>query len=250
MRSLLTRMTIELDAAGVDRECFRIVVLLLCVALTGIVSACGPATVPCGTFVFTGAPHSNCGIDMSLDFTFDPAACKAPATTATTIAYIQIVRIIDGDTGDYLAPNSEQQDRIVTGRSTASMNGWAVDRLATRDRGDYGVGDDGTFAGTLTTGSSTSVATLRDKPSGWPNNSWFDAVSVPDCLVGVTGCQDRMLGYYYWLFLVGSTGTVGNPVNIVAVEWHRDAVDESVIEWDADAGGLSKHGFPALARMP
>jgi hypothetical protein len=214
------------------------------------VSACGSSTVPCGNFSFTGTPHSNHGIDMTLDFAFDPAGCKAAATTATTVAYIQIVRIIDRDTGDFLAPSSEQQNRIVTGRTPTSLNGWAVDRIAGKVWGFYGRNNDATFAGTLTTGSSTSTATLRDSPGGWPNNTWFDAVSVPECLVGATDCQDKLVGFYYWLFIVDAGGSVGNPTHLVAVDWHRDAVDQSVIEWNADAAGLGKNAFPALARMP
>lgn len=223
-----------------------LVIALLAVAVT----SCGPATLPCGTFTFTGSPHANRGINMTLNFAFDPVACGAPATNATTIAYVQIIRIIDQDTGAFLQPNSDQQNRIVTGQS-ASLNGWAIDRLSGRVWGYYGRNNDGTFSATLTTGSNTTDAILRDTPSGWPDNSWFDAVSVPVCLVGDATCQDRLIGYYFWLFIVDSAGVVsGNPLNYVARDWHRDAVDLSVTEWDNDAPGLGNNGFPAFSRMP
>lgn len=221
----------------------------LALAALAMVS-CGQPTSPCGSFAFTGAPHSSRGIDMELSFDFDPLACKAGEATANTMAYVQIVRIIDFTTGNFLAPNSDQQNRIVTGRTQASLNGWAVDRLSGRVWGYYGRNNDGTFAGTLTPGSSTSAAVLRDTPSGWPDNSWFDAVSVPVCLAGDTACQDRLVAFYYWQFFVGTGGSVGTPLDMIAVDWHRDAVDESVAEWDADAAALGKNAFPTLTRMP
>ena len=95
-----------------------------------LVTSCGPATTPCGTFDFTGSPHTSRGINVSLDFDFNPASCSAPACTCNTVAWVQIVRIIDLQTGNYLSPNSDQTNRLVTGRSDAWLNGWAVDRIS------------------------------------------------------------------------------------------------------------------------
>jgi hypothetical protein len=211
--------------------------------------ACGTATTPCGTFAFTGGPGFR-GVSVTVNFTFSPAACGAPAATAETIAYVQIVRIIDRNTGGFLAPNSDQQNRIVTGQTDATQNGWAVDRLAGRIWGYYGRNNDGTFASTLTPGSSTTNAVLQDQPSGWPDNSWFDAVSVPVCIAGGSTCLNKLTGYYYWLFIVQSGGNTAAPFNEVGVDWNRDAFDKSVVEWNNDAGGLSKNSFPAFSRMP
>lgn len=224
----------------------RVGLLALVAALVG---GCGTTTTPCGTFAFTGTPHANQGIDMTLRFDFDPAECGEPACTCNTVAYIQIVRIIDIDTGAFLAPNSDQQNRIVTGRTKAGLNGWAIDRLAGRNWGYYGRNNDGTFASTLTTGSNTTDAILRDRPSGWPNNSTFDAVSVPVCIDASSPCVNELLGYYYWLFVVGRNGVTSDPFHKIAVDWHQDAVDESVIEWNNDAPGLGKNSFPAFTRM-
>ncbi len=210
-------------------------------------TSCGNPTQPCGTFSFTGSPTTNRGVDVVVNFNFNPATCGA-ACSNNTIAYIQIVRIIDQDTGNFLAPNSDQQNRIVTGDASATQNGWAVDRLAFRNWGYYGRNNDGSFAGTLTTGTNTTTATLRDTPSGWPDHSWFDAVSVPVCIAGTT-CNNTMDGYYYWLFVVGTGGTTGAPFNEVGVDWMQDALDKSVIEWNNDAAGLSKNSFPAMTRL-
>lgn len=213
-----------------------------------LASGCGPATVPCGTFSFSGAPHDNRGIDMMLNFDFNPAPCNSNCN-CDTVAYVQIVRIIDLDTGNYLSPNSEQTNRIVTGRAEPTLNGWAVDRLAGRIWGYYGRNNDGSFASTLTPGSNTADAILRDTPSGWPDNSWFDAVSVPVCIQDGSACENQLLGYYYWMFFVGNDGVVTDPLHKIAVEWHRDAFDEAVIEWNNDAPGLGKNSFPAFTRM-
>ena len=84
-----------------------------------ILSACGTPTLPCGGFTFNGTSHSNRGIDMDVSFDFDPATCGATCT-CDTVAYVQIVRIVDFETGNFLSPNSDQTDRIVTGRTSAT----------------------------------------------------------------------------------------------------------------------------------
>jgi hypothetical protein len=225
-------------------------VILLLILSMFVLAACGNATLPCGEFTFNGTPHSNRGIDLDLSFDFDPPTCSAPACTCDTIAYVQIVRIYDFDTGNYLAPNTDQKNRIVTGRSEATLNGWAVDRLSNRIWGYYGRNNDGSFASTLTTGSNTTDAVLEDYPSGWPDSSWFDAVSVPVCIDTGASCSNELAGYYYWLFFVGTGGTVSGPVHKNAVDWNQDAFDEAVTEWNNDASSLSKNSFPAFTRMP
>lgn len=215
-----------------------------------LITSCGPATVPCGSFSFTGAPHTNRGITMSLDFDFDPATCSAPACTCNTVAWVQIVRIVDLSNGNFLSPNSQQTNRMVTGRPQSFLNGWAIDRLSGRVWGYYGRNNDGSFASYVTTGSNATTAVLGDTPSGWPDRSWFDAVSVPVCIDASAGCVNQLTGFYYWLFTVAVGGTVGAPFDKIAVEWHRDAVDESVTEWNNDAPGLGKNTFPAFTRMP
>jgi hypothetical protein len=226
----------------------RRVWLLIILALAAGSAGCGAQTTPCGTFAFTGAPNGSRGVDVTVTFNFNPASCSATCTSNTN-AYIQIVRIIDITTGNFLAPNTDQQNRIVTGQAQATRNGWAVDRLANRVWGYYGRNNDGTFAGTLTTGSNTSAAVLRDSPSGWPDRSWFDAVSVPVSIDSKASCVNRLLGYYYWLFTVQSGGGTGNPFHEIGVDWNRNAFDSAVAEWNNDAPGLGKNTFPAMTRL-
>ncbi len=228
----------------------RVITHLTVVALIAVLSACGPATVPCGTFTFTGSPIANGGIDCEVSFSFSPVACGAAACQCNTIAYIQIVRIIDRDTGNYLQPFAEQSNRMVTGNATVAFNGWAVDRLQGRVWGYYGRNNDGTFAGTLTPGSNTTAAVLRDTPQGWGVNNWFDAVSVPVCIDAGAPCVNRLAGYEYWLFVVGQDGAGSDPFSEIGREWHRDAFNLAVAEWNADAPGLKKNVFPAMSPLP
>jgi hypothetical protein len=224
-------------------------VIAALVLLSVLAIACGTPTLPCGTFSFTGAPHSNRGITVSVTFNFNAATCGAAACNCNTVCYIQIVRIVDRDTGNFLAPSTEQQDRIVT-TGTPTQNGWAVDRVDDRKWGYYARFNDGTFASYLTTGSSTTPAILGDTPSGWPNNSWFDAVSVPVCIDSGATCNNRLLGYYYWLFIVDNTGTAGAPFDEIGVTWMQDSFNLAVNEWNTDAPGLSKNTFPAMSPLP
>ncbi len=218
------------------------------VALVALVAAaCGTPTLPCGTLTYTGAPHANRGVNTRVDFNFNPATCGATCT-CNTIAYIQIVRIIDRNTGNFLAPGPEQRNRIVTGQPDATQNGWSLDRIDGRTWGYYGRNNDGTFA-LVTPGSNTSTATLVDGPSGWPDNSWFDAVSVPVCIDAAASCNNRLLGYEYWLFIVNN-GAAGAPFSEVGVTWMQTAVDRSVTEWNTDAPGLGKTMLPGMTPLP
>jgi len=213
-----------------------------------LMTGCGTPTHPCGTFTFSGSPDGNRGEIISDSFAFDPSVCSSPCN-CDHICFIQIVRIIDRDTGQFLAPSSQQQARIVTGQSSATLNGWAVDRIDGRVWGYYGRNNDGTFASYLTTGNNTSPAVLGDEPSGWPDNSWFDAVDVPVCIDGLSVCLNNLLGYYYWLFIVDPGGTTGNPINEVGVDWNQQAVDLAIAQWNNTAAGVGKNVFPVFSKM-
>lgn len=158
-------------------------ILASLVLLAVLAIACGTPTLPCGTFSFTGAPHANRGVNVSVTFNFNAATCGAAACNCNTICYIQIVRIIDRDTGNFLAPSTEQQNRIVT-TGTPTQNGWAVDRIDNRTWGYYARFNSGTFDTYLTTGSNTTPAILNDGPGVGPTTagsmqSVFPSVSMP-----------------------------------------------------------------------
>ena len=209
---------------------------------------CGQQTIPCGTFTFSGSPDGNRGEIINNSFAFNPNACSATCT-CNQVAYIQIVRIIDTSTGNFLSPSTDQTNREVTGDPDATQNGWAVDRIDNRVWGYYGRNNDGSFASYLTPGSSTTPAVLGDEPSGWPDNSWFDAVDVPVCLDADSKCLNGLLGYDYWLFAVEQGGGTQTPFNEIGVDWNRDAVDKSIARWNVTAGALGKNQFPTFNRL-
>ena len=222
-------------------------------AMLLVICGCDPDTVPCGTFTYTGAPHSDRGIDATVNFDFEPTKCQ-PNVSSNLVAYVQIIRIIDRNTGNFLSPNSQQTDRIVTGRADTELNGWAIDRLSDRRWGFYGRNNNGNFASTLTPGSDSVNAVLRDRPSGWPDDSRFDAVSVPVCLRTESPfqprspCVHRLLGYYFWQFYVDEGGAVNRLLNLRAKKWVCNAVDQSVIEWNNDSSTFNKNSFPTFVR--
>ena len=94
----------------------------LCLLTLALVH-CGPTSVPYGVLIFTGSRHSTRGIDATVRFLFDPTQCGSGACTTSSIAYVQIVRIIDLATENILAPASDQTNRVVTGTATAAFNG-------------------------------------------------------------------------------------------------------------------------------
>jgi hypothetical protein len=226
----------------------RKTVAILTAAVIVLSSACGDPTFPCGTFTFTGTGTTDSGANVFVHFDFDPATCGATCT-CNSVVYIQIVRVIDRDTGDFLAPGPEQQNRIVTGDPSATQNGWAVDRFDGRTWGYYGRNNDGTFA-LVIPGSNTTDARLEDGPHGWGGGVMFDAVSVPVCIDAAATCNNSLLGDYYWLFFTEPAGTLTmDPFHEVGVTWMQDAFDKAVIEWNNDAPGLGKTSLPAMTRL-
>lgn len=209
--------------------------------------SCGTPTLPCGTFTFTGTPVGT-NLNVNVNFNFNPATCGA-ACTCNTICYVQIVRVVDRDTGNFLAPGPEQRARIVTGLSP-TQDGWSVDRIDTRVWGYYGRNNDATFAGTLTTGSNTTAAILRDGPGGFPANTWMDFVSVPVCIDSSASCNNRLLGYYYWFFILDSSGNATDPFDEIGVTWMQQSFDSAVVEWNNDAPGLGKNNLPGMTPLP
>jgi len=160
------------------------------------------------------------------------------------------------ETGEFLAPNSDQADRIVTGQS-ATSNGWAVDQLALPvvwgwygyDGGTATTNHDVNDPAYVTQGSNSLPAVLFDVPSGWGPNTWFEAVDVPVCLDPESRCVNSLLGYYYWLFTVATDGSDSTPFSEIGVDWMQDAVDAAVAKWNQTAPALGKHPFPNLTRM-
>jgi hypothetical protein len=218
------------------------------VAALAALPACEPVP-PCGDFTFTGSEWDfvgQNGVDASVSFDFDPAECGATCT-CNLVAYVQIVRTVDLQDGTYLYPTSEKADR-------ATADGWYVDRIAGMIWGYYGRNNDGTFQPYLDPGSNTDPAVLSDSPRR-PGSEpwlgiWWEAVSVPVCIDGAAACNANLLGGYFWSWVVEDDGTVAGIID--GTGWEGlipDAVDQAVVEWNAQAPGLGKNVFPAFTWM-
>lgn len=207
-------------------------------------------TVPCGEFelhdrgVLDTATQN--GWEMDLDFAFHPADCGVECT-CNKVAFVQMVRSVDHGDGTYIYPTSEKEDR-------ATSEGWYIDRLETRIWGYYGRYDDGSFASTVTVGSDTSTANLYDFPKRgeyepWLGITWM-AITVPVCIDNPTSsCNEHLLGYYEWVWLVDDAGTVPGTLHWVSPKGFKDDFDDAVAEWNAQAPGLGKNNFPAFTRL-
>lgn len=222
----------------------RLSVLFLCVS---ILVGC-ETLQPCGDFEFTGTEFDTAasnGVDMDVAFDFEPTDCGCNCT-CDEIPYVQIVRTWSFEDAQPLYPSTEKAQRATT-------NGWYIDRIAGRIWGYYGRNDDGTFASYLTPGSNTVDAVLRDSPRRPQMDPWLDiwwqAVSVPVCIDSGAPCENRLLGYYFWSWLVDDAGTVTGIIDLNAWERLDDEVLDAVGEWNTQAPGLGKNQFPTFSRM-
>lgn len=214
-------------------------------------ASCNQLCVPvpkCGDFTFTGnkvdTPDNN-GLDMNLRFDFHPASCGS-GCTCNPVCYLQIVRTVDLEALVYIYPSAEKQDR-------ANAEGWYIDRIEGRIWGYYGRNNDGSFAGNLTPGSDTTPTTLFDgprRPEAEPwIQIWWQAVSVPVCIQAGSGCENKLLGYYFWSWTVNNAGVVNGPIDAVAWKSLDAEIPSAVAGWNAQAPGLGKNTFPAFSPL-
>lgn len=225
----------------------RLVVMLSILLVWAALSSCTP-TSACGSFGFTGSVNDTStsnGISASVDFDFTPSACGS-AATCNLVAFVQIVRTLDLHDATALYPSTEKQDR-------ATADGWYIDRLAGRIWGYYGRNDDGTWASTVTTGSNTTTATLRDSPSRPESEPWLGiwwmAVTVPVCLETSSTVLNNLLGYYFWSWVASDAGAVGDPLDAVAWVPQDQSFADAVTEWNLQAPGLGKNPFPTFVNI-
>jgi hypothetical protein len=196
-------------------------------------------TTSCGGFTFTGKAAPTWS---QVGFLFNPTACGAPPCACNTIAYVQMVRIID-EQGGYHQPAVDQRSRMVKGRG-ADFDGWAIDRVDLRIWGHYGRNNDDSFSNLVHTGSNQDAAVLTDSPTGWEQGSHFYAVSASVCLDKLSPCADRILGYEHWSFVVGS-----KPASSPVADAYPTALGFAIAEWNADAhrpNKFQKNLLPAL----
>ena len=220
-----------------------------------IFSSCtDQCTDPCGVFNFLdihvidtetmGTSVYN-GWEMTVEFDFNPDDCGVECT-CNKVAWVQILRSIDQSDGTYLYLNEEKEDR-------ATSEGWHVDRLQGREWGYYGRNDNGTFASSVTTGSDATTASLYDRPrrgdaEPYLGYTWM-AITVPVCIDNpASSCNNNLLGYYEWAWLVSDASDVAT-LHWISPKGFKNDFDASVAEWNADAPGLGYNTFPAFTRL-
>lgn len=169
-------------------------VCLVCVVFTGCM-----ATLECGSWTFSGTPSGN-SFPLTDTFTFTPANC-GKTCDCTSDPIIQMTWVYDETSGTNLYASNQPQG----GRSTA--NGWAIDQIDGWAYAYYSLQNNGTFSATYgLPGANGTASTLKDDPSGWGPNTIFYAVDVPVCYASKT-CQNKILGYYFWSYIIDSSGT-------------------------------------------
>ena len=219
--------------------------------LVFLIASCeNQCTKPCGVFDF----HDNGvlddattnGWDMDLDFDFTPADCGIECA-CNLVCFVQIVRSVDQDDGSYIYPSTEKEDR-------ATSSGFYLDRLAGKIWGYYGRNDNGSFASTIDVGSETTTANLIDFPKRGEAEPWLDfmwmAITVPVCIENAgSSCNNKLLGFYEWGWIVDDRGTVPATFDWVSPKGFKDDFDDAVDEWNTQAPGLGKNTFPAFTRL-
>jgi len=160
-------------------------------------------TTECGTWVFNGtASGSGRGSDFNVSsaFTFHPDSC-GKACTCDTDCIIQMVVVINMDDWSY-----EYASDQTGAPARATAEGWAIDQIDGWAYAYYGINNDGTFDNGYNNAGSNGVATtLFDDPQGWPANTLFYALDVTTCYKSA-GCQNSILGYYFWSWSIDNTG--------------------------------------------
>lgn len=229
---------------------------VLACLVSGCLTACQP-TLECGSWTFTGTPNSlaspNDKFPVNSAFVFNPANCGKQCQ-CNTDAMIQMVRVYDVDEQMFLAGSGEST-------AWADANGWMIDQTVFDGwaSGYYGENNDGTFdPGYNTVGSNGTANTLYDEPGGWGASTIFYSLDVAVCVKGNQdqSCQNRILGYYFWSWVIDDKG-VGQKF-ITAPAW-KDLDTEfqsAVAAWNKWAptsgpvgGGttgetLEPHAFP------
>lgn len=211
-------------------------------------------TKPCGEFNFldihvldseniNGTDYN--GWEMTVEFDFNPVDC-GEGCECDKVAWVQMLRAIDQSDGTYLYANEEKESR-------ATAEGWHVDRLQGKIWGYYGRNDNGTFAGSVTTGSHTSTASLYDRPRrpDWEPYLGFTwvAVTVPVCIDNAAStCNNKLLGFYEWAWITTDASDVVT-LHWIAPKAFKDDFDDAVAEWNTDAAVLGYNNFPTFTRL-
>jgi len=191
-------------------------------------------TLECGDWVFNGTisgTGTGSNYNISSAFTFNPGNCSKQCTCDTD-CIIQMVVVIDLDNMTYKYASDQTAAPL---RATA--HGWAIDQIDGWAYAYYGINNDGTFAAIYNPPGSNGVpTTLFDAPGGWPANTLFYALDVTTAYRSKT-CQNSILGYYFWSWIIDNKGTPSKFINSLAWTGLDTEFQAAVTGWNGWAPG-------------
>jgi hypothetical protein len=176
-----------------------------------------------------------------INITFTP---DTAVVDADEIGFIQTVRLVDTATGANKDPEETNKKR-----QTASAT--SVDRLGGKEQGWYGMKDDGTGGGTLTTWTKTAPATpakMMDRPS-WnqPNTTWqFETMVV--CRAGTDA--GKVYAVITWGFTIDNDLKLTELARTITNKQTTEAT-AAVGKWnDQTAGPAADRNAPGQKSLP
>jgi hypothetical protein len=229
---------------------------MLACLISGCLTACQP-TLECGNWTFTGTPNTlaspSDSFPLSSSFVFNPANCGKQCQ-CTTDAMIQMVRVFDVDEQMFLAGSGEST-------VWSDANGWMIDQQPFFGwaSGYYGENNDGSFDPTYNVvGSNGTPNTLKDAPGGWGASTIFYALDVAVCVKSDKegGCNNRILGYYFWSWIIDDKGVgqkfitapawkdLDTEFQSAVAAWNKWAPTSGPVGGGSTGQTLETHAFP------
>lgn len=230
---------------------FRRVCALLVVLFGASASTCStipnPPLADCGRFGFTSSTDTNrTGQAALFELTYTHVPKNCPINCGN-YWFVQALRPVDIDTGEYIQPHDTQQDRIVKGQSDY-FNGWAIDRTPDRRLGWYHVTDDfklepasGLPGEVFQLGQGSSSAMMHDtlaRGDRWAGKRMqIVGITVAVGLDPGTACQNKILGVQKWTVAFGhddatQKDTVAAPILLPSGQLEVQAFQLAVDEWN------------------
>jgi hypothetical protein len=160
---------------------------------------------------------------MTDTFTFNPANC-GKSCDCSQDPIIQMVWVYD--------ETAHTNVYATMAEGKADANGWIVDQIIGWAYAYYSLHNDGTFDASYgLPGSNGTASTLQDTPN-WYANIDFYAVDVPVCYSSKK-CKDKILGYYFWSYVLDSTDTGQKAIIGPAWKGLDTEFQNAVAAWNA-----------------
>ena len=242
---------------------YRRVRVLYAILFAATAIAC--ATIPnppladCGRFGFTPSTDTNStgqAALFELTYTHVPRNCPI---SCGNYWFVQALRPLNTDTGEFLQPYDTQQDRMVKGQTDEYFNGWAIDRRKDRRLGWYGVTDDFKFeppsgipGEVFQIGNASVPAMMHDtlaRGDRWAGKRMqIIGITIVAGLDPGTPCENKILGVQKWMVVFSydeatKKNTVAMPTLLDSGQRDVQAFLLAVDEWN-------KHLNDGRVRLP